>query len=183
MALNVRYIFPQANESDVNIEPFVIFSEEIDPASISNNTVKISPQVDNPAIYVDPSDPKKVVISPESSMQQDTLYTAMFSNAIRSKTGSTLTNDYSWSFRTAKTSPPPDLTPPVVINVIPLNQTQGVSISCKIMIVFSKRMRTPTINEGTVKLVNDQGQAIPAHVTASSSKRIFILYPINPLNY
>src|SRR5436190_612016 len=77
----------------------------------------------------------------------------------------------------------PDLTPPAVATVSPLNGTTGVNISTTVKATFNEPLNGSTVNSTSFELRNALGTLIPATVTYSPTTMTAVLTPTSPLVY
>ena len=77
----------------------------------------------------------------------------------------------------------PDLTPPAVATVSPLNGTTGVNISTTVKATFNEPLNGSTVNSTSFELRNAVGTLIPATVTYSPTTMTAVLTPTSPLVY
>jgi len=80
----------------------------------------------------------------------------------------------------SKGGPPPSLTPPTVISVVPLGGAMGVCQGAVVTATFSKAMNPATITTGTFKLAAGT-TAVPGTVSHDSTDMIFTFTPTSPL--
>jgi len=81
---------------------------------------------------------------------------------------------------TFKGGPPPSLTPPTVVSVVPLGGAKGVCQGAVVTATFSKAMNPGTINTGTFTLAAGT-TAVAGKVSLDSTDMIATFTPTNPL--
>ena len=79
------------------------------------------------------------------------------------------------------TSVAPDVTPPVVTSVSPVNAAVNVSVTGSVLANFNEAMNVSTLNGSTIELRNPANALITATVTGSQTQ--IILTPSSPLAY
>lgn len=166
----------------VNDEIFGLFSEEIDCDSVSDATFTLSPSVDA-AVYVDPLDPKKIVLSPDSELQRNKTYIVTFTTGIKGKSGNALATNYSWRFTTATYAILADMVSPSASFIAPSDKATDIPVSTNIKIIFSKRIQSSTINHANIQLLNNVMAEVLRDVTLSRDRKTVIINPINPLEH
>ena len=89
--------------------------------------------------------------------------------------GNALANDYTWSFTTAA----PDIIPPSITSVTPLNGATGVNIGSTITANLSEAINVSTVTATTFLLKDAGNNAVPATINALSNQ--ITLVPSVPL--
>ena len=173
---------PDAKDVEINIEPTIKFTKDIDPWSVSEVTVKISPPVPN-TVFVHPMESDTVVLSPDSDLNEETDYTVTVTTGIKAKESEVhLETAYAWRFQTG-THEKTDNTKPIVMSTYPTKpHSQGVSTSTSIEIVFSKRMDPRTINQENIKLLDSRMVEVLADISLAPDRRTVKINPIGPLD-
>ncbi len=110
--------------------------------------------------------------TPNSPLTANTLYTATITTGAKNIQGTTLSNNYVWTFTTGST------TAPKVITTDPAENATGVSLNKIITASFSMPMDPLTINTTTFTLKNGN-TIIPGAVSYSGTTATF--NPTNPL--
>jgi hypothetical protein len=104
--------------------------------------------------------------TPTLPLAINTLYTATITTGAKNTAGTTLANNYVWTFTTGT------LTAPTVISTDPVNNATGVVLNKVISATFSEAMNPLTINATTFTLM--QGAVvIPGTVTYSGNTAFF----------
>jgi hypothetical protein len=80
----------------------------------------------------------------------------------------------------SKGAPPPSLTPPTVVSVVPLGGATGVCQGAAVTANFSKAMNPATITTGTFKLAVGT-TAVPGTVSLDSTDLVATFTPTSPL--
>ncbi len=132
---------------------YVKFSEQIEPATISSDTIKLSynkKPVEFDAIYQPES--CAVLLKPSKPLEFDKLYTVEIAPDITDLSGNKLGVSHVFQFKTLEI---PDLEKPKVTTVNPSNGSSEVSKHIQIQAVFSKKLKTATVNKYTFFVSND----------------------------
>jgi hypothetical protein len=107
--------------------------------------------------------------TPSSNLTPNTTYTATITTGAKDLEGSTLANNYVWSFTTGAAAL---VIPPTVISTNPVNAETGVALNQKIAATFSVAMDATTISASTFTLM--QGTtSISGFVSYSGTTAIF----------
>ena len=146
---------PKNNAKNVSAkeEIYIKFSEQIDPATIGPETIKLSynkKPVEFDAIYQPES--CAVLLKPSKSLEFDKLYTVEVAPDITDLSGNKLGVSHVFQFKTLEI---PDLEKPKVTTVNPSNGASEVSKHIQIQAVFSKKLKTATVNKYTFFVSND----------------------------
>lgn len=83
-------------------------------------------------------------------MLPNTLYTATITAEVQNESGTTMENNYIWSFTTGAI---PDITLPTVATSDPLNNTATVALNKIVALTFSEAMTPSTVNSTTFTLM------------------------------
>ena len=144
----------------INQSIAAIFSEAMDPLTISNTTftlVQGATPVTGTVSYAGVT----ATFNPTSTLAPSTTYKATITTGAKDLAGNALTSNFSWSFTTGAT---PDTTAPTVSFAVPANAATGVAIGGNIAAAFSEAMDPLTITTATFTLM--QG-AMPVAGTVS----------------
>ena len=151
---------PAAGATNVatNAKVIVTFSEDMDPASISNNTL-ILQGPGAAAIIGDVSyavAAKTATFTPTNpaSLPFNTLFTATVTTGALDLAGNALLNNTVWTFSTGAA---PDNIAPTITKVNPLEFASGVCLQQAINATFSEAMDPLTINTATMGLKTTAG--------------------------
>ncbi|MDD5189979.1 MAG: Ig-like domain-containing protein [Dehalococcoidales bacterium] len=151
----------------VNGAVLAIFTEAMDPATVTNSTFTL--KVGTTAIagtvnYVGVT----AVFTPSVNMASGNLYTATISTGVKNLAGNAMTNPYTWSFTSGADM---DTTAPTVSSIIPVNAATGIGINSAISVIFSEAMAPLTVNGTTITLTQGTtavaGTVVYAGVTAT----------------
>jgi hypothetical protein len=107
-------------------------------------------------------------------------------NGVFSETGGIPNQSYRssnyWVDAIFDTTPGPDMTPPTVISVKPVNGSAKLRLATNATIYFSESMDPTTISSTTIQLRDTLGNLVPATVTYGSSDNSATLDPITTLS-
>ena len=77
----------------------------------------------------------------------------------------------------------PDVTPPAISTVVPLNNASGIKVDASIRVTFNETMTASTINGTTIQLLDQGGAVVPATVTYDSGSLTATLRPNAVLSF
>ncbi|RPI73838.1 MAG: hypothetical protein EHM45_20155, partial [Desulfobacteraceae bacterium] len=144
------YPLPDQNSAAVDVSLIVVFSEEIDPTTITNGTFFLSDGSTNVAGTIVQSG-VTAIFTPATPLLNNTTYSATLTTGVKDLAGNNLQTNYNWFFTT---EPQSDFIPPQVVSMTPGDNSSGVSAYAVISAVFSESIKMDSINAGTF-LVND----------------------------
>lgn len=124
------------------------FSEEMDPATITNTTFTLYNgliPVTGVVTYLN----RVATFKPSINLLPNTTYTATVTTGAKDLAGNALLASFVWSFTTGDA---PDTSPPTVILVNPADLATGVPINRKVNATFSKAMDPLTITTANFKV-------------------------------
>jgi len=137
-----------ATGTSVNTKVAAIFSEQMDPSTVTITTFTLDQGVTPVPGTVDYTG-VTAVFTPTTEFAGYTTYTARITTETKSLMGKALESTYVWNFTTGAT---PDTTPPTVIGVIPSNTSTGVAFNTSLTATFSEAMDPLTITTSTFTL-------------------------------
>lgn len=150
---------------------YAIFSENILPSTITNANVTVSPSITK-TVAADPLDPKKIIVTPSSSLTNSVQYNVTYTTGFKDMAGNSLAQNQSRLFTTA--APPPDITPPTLDTVSPTDGAVDVSVSVpNIYAIFSEDINEDTVDNTTVTM--NPNVARTASVDIANAKRINVV--------
>jgi hypothetical protein len=100
------------------------------------------------------------VFTPASALAYGTVYTGTITTGAKNLGGTSLLNNYVWTFTTIAP-------PPTVISTVPVNGATSVPIGQILSATFSVAMNPATIGAGTFKVTGPGGVAVAGAVTYS----------------
>ena len=107
--------------------------------------------------------------APASNLVPNTVYTATITTGAKNLAGSTLANNYVWSFTTGAAAA---VTPPTVSSTDPANAATAVPINQKVSATFSKAMDASTITTATF-IVTQGTNSVSGFVSYSGTTAVF----------
>jgi len=99
--------------------------------------------------------------TPTNNLEANEVYTASITTGVKDIAGIAITGTYSWSFTTAALV---DITPPIVLSIVPAGNAVQVALTSKATATFSEAMKASTITSSTFTL-NQGTTAVPGTVT------------------
>ena len=136
-----------AEDVSLNVRPTATFSQEMNPATISETTFTLyegATLVPGSVTYTGAN----ATFRPDDVLSSNTVYTATISTGAENMAGVALASDYEWTFETGATL---DTSAPTVISTDP-EYGGGAQISVEPAATFSEAMDPETINETTFTL-------------------------------
>jgi hypothetical protein len=115
-----------------------------------------------------------ISFQPTGELLPNTVYTATISKTAADVTGTTMLQDYTWSFTTGVT---PDIIKPSITVTNPLNNATGISVSQKVVITFSENMDVSTLSALTLSV--KQGVTAVAGTVTSTGTTITFTPSVN----
>ncbi|MDD5224146.1 MAG: Ig-like domain-containing protein [bacterium] len=165
----VTFVNPADLATDVPINRKIaaLFSEEMDPLTLSTTTFTIT-QGTTPVSGAVTYAGTAATFTPASDLAASTVYTATISIGATDLAGNALASAYVWSFTTGTT---PDTTPPTVVIVTPADLATNVQINSKIVATFNEAIDPLTFTAAfTVK----QGTTlVPGTITYAGTAATF----------
>lgn len=147
-----------------------VFSEGMNPATISNTTFRVTGPggtlVPGAVTYVGLTASFKAT----ATLTGNATYTATITTGAKDLANNALAADFTWTFITGAA---PDITPPTVLTTIPSNGASNVAITTKITANFSEGMTSSTINPTTFTLTGPGGISASGTVTTVGSVATF----------
>ncbi len=135
---------PADGEYSVRDAVTVVFSEPIDPDTLTSNTfwistggTKVSGEILKTPAVSDPTGVSVATFRPTVGLESYTAYTATVTTEVRDLAGNPLSSPYSWSFSTYTID---DSVRPRVVSVSPLANADNVPINANIQVTFSEIM-------------------------------------------
>ena len=155
MILTINSTSPSNGVADVAVNTSVsaTCSMLMNGSTLTTDTFQLNNGSDEVAGTVT-TNAKTATFIPLVNLDYNTTYTAKITMRAQAANhaGTTLDNDYSWSFTTTG-----DADPPTVRSTIPANGTADVAISSTINATFSEAMQSSTINTNTFAVSDDKG--------------------------
>jgi hypothetical protein len=138
----------------------VIFSNDMNPATITTSTFTIHNNMTNEFItgtvqYDPTSRAASFVLSPSQLLVSNSYYSVTITTDVTDKNGSRLTTPFTWQFSTGNVSI--DTTPPVVTSVMPSDKSTGIPVVTSIYAQFGEGVDD---SSGQIKLVDSNGTTV-----------------------
>ncbi|MBI2603834.1 MAG: Ig-like domain-containing protein [Deltaproteobacteria bacterium] len=151
----------QAKNVATNTKISVVFTESIDPFSISSGVVNLV-SADGSLISGQTEQlGRTVIFTPTSVLQIGVTYTASISR-VKDLRGNAMVGSYQWSFTTQSES---DTTRPVVSSVTPLPQSKDVPINGKVSVTFSEVVDIRTLTTYEFFLTDSSSRRLVGNVS------------------
>ncbi|HZR45439.1 MAG TPA: Ig-like domain-containing protein, partial [Candidatus Manganitrophaceae bacterium] len=135
------------------------FSKPMDPSTINPDTFKVVPgqgggtSIAGAISYsydpADPAHPIGAAFTPSAALQPGGAYQVTLTASVEDAGGNPLESDFVWTFSVAPAAPPPDLTPPAIVAIQPLENAASVSVQAPVQVVFSESINQATLNDQT----------------------------------
>jgi hypothetical protein len=167
MAPTVISTDPSKNATGVSLSKIVTatFSTAMDPTTITGSTFTIKNGTTTVTGVVTYSG-TTASFNPSFNLISNTTYTATITTGAKDISGTSLANNYIWSFTTLTT------VAPTVTSTDPANNATGVSLSKTVTATFSTAMDPNTINGGTFTIKNG-GTAVTGVINYSGTTASF----------
>lgn len=175
---------PAANAVNValNAKVIVTFSENMDPLTIDNNSVLLQGPGANAIIgtvnYAVAAKTATFTPTIPATLTANTLYTATVTTSAKDLAGNSLLNNTVWTFTTGAG---PDVIPPTVLSVNPLNFASGVCLQKIINATFSESIDPLTISTATVLLKTSGGVSTNGSVNYDALNNVTTFTPSSDL--
>lgn len=159
----------------VNRSSTAIFSEPMDPLTITNLTFTLTGPGTTPVLGTVTYSGTTATFKPTTNLAAGTLYTSTITTGAKDLAGNALAANYVWTWTTAAT---PDVVAPTVTATNPANAAVGVCTNKTINATFSKAMDPLTINTSTFTLSITGGAAVVGVVAYDSLTNIATFRPV-----
>ena len=167
-----------AADVPINRASTAVFSEEMDPLTITTATFKVTcpdaTQVSGAVTYVGLT----AIFTPSGNFAYDTLYTSTITTRAKDLAGNPMESPYVWSWTTGDA---PDDIPPRVRSTDPVDDDTSAAINNNIVATFSEAMDPTTISTATF-LVTGPG-AVPVSGTVAYVGVTATFTPLSNLEY
>ncbi len=161
---------PLTGTSSIPINTSISFlaSEPLDPNSINNTNITITPFQTGMQIVQDSSNPANILITYTTNLFNFTQYTINVAN-IADLAGNLLVTPFSFNFTTSNTTVA-DTTPPSLVSSNPANGATGVSTSASITLLFSEAILPASISISGITVTNvSTGSLLTGYTLSQSS--------------
>ena len=152
----------------INASVSATFSLLINGSTLTTDSFKVSKDGEELAGSVT-TNAKTATFTPSENFDYNTTYTARVTTKAQAANwaGTTLDNDYTWSFTTTE-----DADPPTVSSTSPANGAASVAINSAITATFSEAMQSSTINTDTFT-VSDGSNTISGTISYNDTTTTF----------
>ncbi|MBA1443921.1 MAG: Ig-like domain-containing protein [Chromatiales bacterium] len=155
----------------------VRFSEAIDPASVTAASLTLADGGVEPVSFAFSAENTLVTLTPSDGLLEPGAdYTITVDTAVTDAAGNALTALFTSGFTTAS----PDVTPPQVAAISPLDGATGVSIASRIQLTFSESVASASVN-GTTFQVSAGGNPVAGTLELQSGDTQASFLPNTPL--
>jgi hypothetical protein len=137
------------------------FSMAMNPATLTNTTFTVATSSGVAAAGTISYNvaTSTATFTPSANLAASTTYVATITTGAQNTSGTGLSANYVWVFRTA-----PGPTPPTIISTVPANKAAGVALNQGLSATFSEAMNPATINAGTFTVTAPGGIAVAGTV-------------------
>lgn len=137
---------PAHGDSSVPVNSFITitFSEDMDPSTISTETIAMSDGVTGTVTYTD----SIATFIPSDTFINEHKYAVVVTMGAKDLAGNPLEDYCNWYFTTVNTGMPP----PYIVSTVPADGDTGVLVSQKITATFSEEIDPAAINSSTFVL-------------------------------
>ncbi|MCP4693427.1 MAG: hypothetical protein GY859_35640 [Desulfobacterales bacterium] len=159
---------PVGSDVSVDAEVVITFTEPMDPASITTAVFTLQNGAGDVAgaVSLDGAD---ATFTPDQPLDYETVYTATMTTGAMDLAGNHMQYDYYWQFTTEEA---PDLTPPFVTAVDPVDLAVDVPVGATLSVTFSEEMDAATLTTATL-IIDDGASDIPGTVSAAGDAATF----------
>ena len=154
------------------------FSEAINASTVTGTTVQLRDAGNNLVGATINTSANQVTLTPSAALTALTVYTVTITggaSGVKDLAGNALASNYTWSFTTTT----PDITPPTVSSVSPVNAATGVNVNTTVTANFSEAINASTVTTSTFQLRNSSNTLITASVSTIGNQ--IILTPSSAL--
>jgi len=172
-------VFPAAYESEVARNSIVtcFFSEPIRSSSVNDRNFYVEDSDGNKIAGFYEYDPLNITMkfTPSALLDSNEVYYAFIINTIKDLAGNNLSSDKTWFFST--------VSPPLIVDLIPPPDKNGVMVTAKIVVVFNEALNSKLISPQTLSIYDPSGRKIDGIVTYNNMTFSITFKPTNKLNY
>lgn len=166
----VTCTFPQAHAGDapINTSISTVFSENIDPATVTADTVIVTSggiAVPGGLSCIN----NTIIFKPATDMAPRNIYSIEITAAIKDLAGNAMASGYSWDFSTSDLR---DEIPPSVAMTQPQNMARGIDADQRIAVYFSEPIDPSTVTTSSFH-VTKNGHPINGTILCTNNSAIF----------
>ena len=161
----ISSVLPANNATTIAVtsKPSVVFSEAMNPATITSTTFTLKQGATVVAGTVAYSG-TTATFTPTAALTANLIYTGTITTGAKDVAGNALAANYTWSFTTGTATA--DVIAPTVASVVPANNGTAIAITSKPAVTFSEAMNPATLTSTTFTL--KQGATVVAGTVAYS---------------
>ncbi len=169
----------------VNSSATVKFSEAIDPTSITEATLKLIDSGNNfvPALLSYNAATLTTTLAPTSPLAFSMNYTIVVTGGpfgVKDAVGNPIAQTIGSSFTTVA-APAPDLIPPTITSVNPVNGSTNISTGSSFTVAFSEGLNAATVDANSVLLLKNATNRVNASQSYNATNRTVTITPLAPL--
>lgn len=154
----------------------VTFSEEIDPATLTADTLHLQSDGRSVSGAVQVAG-KTANLTPSPDLRPETLYTATITSGVKDRAGNPLAANFVWSFRTGESA---DRARPVLLMTQPTDQATQVAVDRAVMAIFNEPIDVSSLNAESITLTSE-GKTVAGRIAYSGTTAMFI--PLEELRH
>ncbi|HZN40980.1 MAG TPA: Ig-like domain-containing protein [Planctomycetota bacterium] len=172
---------PASGESRVpgSVVADVVFSEALDGARISNDTVSLLVDGEPWTAVVATPTPDSIRVTPVLELPTDAECSVKLQGGqggLRDLAGNVLADEVVVSFTTSSDAGVPQ------VLMLPPEGAAGIAPSSRVSFLFDAPMDPSTLNENTLRVLEDTGQPLPGTLAVSGGSRVVAFTPQTPFS-
>jgi hypothetical protein len=168
---------PNAVDVDINTTVNAVFGSDVATATLPGSfQLREGGVTPVPGAIDYFTDSRTAIFMPDQPLKSSTAYTAVVGASVADVNGFTVGTPVSWSFTTA-----PDSTPPLVVDVSPLDASLNVPINALVQARFGEPMAPATIDATTFQLLDAGGSPVSGTILYQQNTRQALFVPSGPL--
>ncbi|MDO8330660.1 MAG: Ig-like domain-containing protein [Fluviicoccus sp.] len=161
-----------------NSKVIATFSEDMDPLTITGNTVILQGPGATPIVgtvtYAVGARTATFTPTAPATLATGNLYTVTVTTGAKDLAGNAMTNNSGWTFSTSAT---PDTTPPLVTLEVPTNAATGVAFNAKVIATFNEDMDPATMVSGNFSLKGPGATVVNGVINYAAAARTLTFTP------
>ncbi len=164
----------------INSKITVSFSEEMDPLTINDGTIRVAcpagTAITGTVDYV--ASGSVATFTPDANLPANVTCNGAVTTGVEDLAGNAMADAFSWSFTTSAVA---DSAPPTVSSTTPVSNATGVALNTLIIASFSEPMDPLTITDANFTVVCPAGTAITGAVSYASNGNAATFTPAGDL--
>lgn len=151
----IEFNTPSNSQSSVSTDPkiYVKFSSEVDTITVNTSSVSLFESTNQISFKNEFDSANSFSIKPNEPLKTNTAYTVKINKSVTGKNGTSLSDDFSWSFTTLES----ELVFKIESNT-PSNSQSNISTDPRIYVKFSSEVDTATVSSSSVSLYESTNQ-------------------------